>query len=96
MRKKTCSLALLLVLAMGQTAHADWFSDLTDNLHTNSPTAWEGQKRGYFTGGGFNLRTQTSREPLLTVQAPRLEADLEKRPALSHLKKRMIIKSSFG
>lgn len=57
-----------------QTARADWFSDLTDNIQSNSPAAWEGQKRGYFTGGGFGLRLKTSRDPLLNFQPPRINA----------------------
>ncbi|WP_459612985.1 conjugal transfer protein TraH [Bilophila wadsworthia] len=55
-------------------AKADWFSDLTDRIQTNSPAAWEGQKRGYYTGGGFGLRLKTSREPLLNIQPPRISA----------------------
>lgn len=74
MRKKIFFLALTLLVLSGQPARADWFSDLTSGIQTNSPAAWEGQKRGYFTGGGFSLRTQTSREPLLNIQAPRISA----------------------
>lgn len=74
MRKKIFCLVLLLLIFSGHPAHADWFSDLTNDIHTNSPAAWEGQKRGYFTGGGFSLRSQTSREPLLNIQAPRVSA----------------------
>lgn len=75
MRKNFLFIALLASLLTSPTlARADWFSNLTDNLHSNSPTAWEGQKRGYFTGGGFSLRVKTSREPLLNLQAPRISA----------------------
>ncbi len=55
-------------------ARADWFSGLIDNLQTNSPSAWEGQKRGYFTGGGMTIRNQASRNPLFNIQPPRINA----------------------
>lgn len=74
MAKKGFCFILLLLLCCAQPAKADWFSDLTDGIHSNSPAAWEGQQRGYFTGGGFSLRTQTTREPLLNIQAPRISA----------------------
>jgi hypothetical protein len=73
-RKRIFYFALLLLICCAQPAKADWFVDLTNGIQTNSPAAWEGQKRGYFTGGGFSLRTQTSREPLLNLQAPRISA----------------------
>lgn len=74
MRAVLCCLTFLFLALWVPPAHADWFSDLTATLHTNSPAAWEGQKRGYFTGGGFSVRTKTSREPLLNIQAPRINA----------------------
>lgn len=72
-----CLLLCLVLWSAGSASRAeaaDWFSNLTNNLHSNSPAAWEGQKRGYFTGGGFGFRVQTSREPLLNLQAPRISA----------------------
>lgn len=76
--RKALLCAFCLYFCMGvmapQQARADWFSELTDNLHSNSQAAWEGQKRGYFTGGGLSLRIKTSREPLLNLQAPRISA----------------------
>ena len=74
MIRKLSILVVLSVVCFTQPAHADWFSELTSELHTNSPAAWEGQKRGYFTGGGFAVRTQASREPLLNIQPPRVNA----------------------
>lgn len=74
MRKGLFCFAFILLMFNGQPAKADWFDDLTSGIQTNSPAAWEGQKRGYFTGGGFSLRTQTSREPLLNIQPPRINA----------------------
>ncbi len=55
-------------------AHADWFSSLTDRIQTNNPAAWEGQQRGYFTGGGVSYRAQTNTVPLVNLQAPRIQA----------------------
>jgi hypothetical protein len=36
-------------------AKADWFSDLTDRIQTNSPAAWEGQNRGRLRPSAQNL-----------------------------------------
>jgi len=73
--KKALSLLLItIVLVPAPAAHADWFSNLTDKIQTNSPTSWEGQKRGYFTGGGMSYRLKTSKTPLLSIQAPRIQA----------------------
>lgn len=73
-RLKIALLFGIILAALCGPAKADWFSDLTDRIQTNSPAAWEGQKRGYFTGGGFGLRLKTSREPLLNIQPPRISA----------------------
>ena len=67
-------LSCVVLAALCGPVRADWFSDLTDRIQTNSPAVWEGQKRGYFTGGGFGVRLKTSREPLLNIQPPRISA----------------------
>ncbi len=60
--------------AYAEHAHADWFSSLTDRIQTNNPAAWEGQQRGYFTGGGVSYRAQTNTTPLVNLQVPRIQA----------------------
>lgn len=62
------------ILGSSPLARADWFSELTESIQTNSPSAWEGQKRGYFTGGGMSYRVQTNTVPFVSLQVPRIQA----------------------
>lgn len=55
-------------------AASDWFGSLINSIETNSPAAWEGQKRGYFTGGGISIRNKASNNSLFNIQTPRVQA----------------------
>lgn len=63
-----------VVISPASYAASDWFGSLINNIQTNSPAAWEGQKRGYFTGGGISIRNKASNNSLFNIQAPRVQA----------------------
>lgn len=78
MKKKTnkwlkCLTAGVLAVAVfAQTATAGWVDDWMTN--STSPGSFAGEKRGYFTGGGFSARWRTGTEPLVTVTSPSFKA----------------------
>jgi len=68
------SMVMVLCLSLVAPAQASWFDDFSEDVHINEPSAWEGQKRGYFVGGGLSYRVNANKEPLFNVQPPRISA----------------------
>ncbi len=62
-------LALLPVQAFAGFAD-DWLANST----INSPSYFEGQKRGYVSAGGFSARWKTNNDYLVSVTPPRIKA----------------------
>ena len=52
---------------------AGWVDDWIDQKVETSPGYFEGQKRGYYTGGGFSARWNLQNDYLWSVTPPRLK-----------------------
>ena len=53
---------------------AGWVDDWLQQKTETSPGYFEGQKRGYFTGGSFSARWQQSNDYLFTAMPPKIKA----------------------
>ena len=67
-------IGLALGIFIGTIAHAGFIDDWITARSETSPGYFEGQKRGYFTGGSFSARWPMNNDHLLSVQAPRIKA----------------------
>lgn len=65
--------AALLIAATPGAATAGWVDDWVDQRVETSPGYFEGQKRGYYTGGGFSARWNLRNDYLWSVTPPRLK-----------------------
>lgn len=64
----------IIYIDYSSNVYANWFDSMVGSIQTNSPNAWEGQQRGYFTGGGFSYRAKTGRHPFFQITPPRINA----------------------
>lgn len=67
----------LLILALSLAASAlsaGWVDDWVDNMAETPSGTFEGQKRNYWTGGGFQARWRTSSDYPLSVSLPRVKS----------------------
>jgi conjugative transfer pilus assembly protein TraH len=64
---------LLLGLLIGTVARAGFVDDWITQKAETSPGYFEGQKRGYFTGGSFSARWPQTRDYLMSFEPPRLK-----------------------
>jgi conjugative transfer pilus assembly protein TraH len=55
------------------TAGANWVDDWVSATAGGGPMYFEGQKRGYYSGGGFSARWGSTVDPLLTITAPKMK-----------------------
>ncbi len=67
------ALALILGLIVGTLARAGFVDDWITQHAETSPGYFEGQKRGYFTGGSFSARWPQTKDYLVSVEPPRLQ-----------------------
>ncbi len=67
------ALALILGLIVGTFARAGFVDDWITQHTETSPGYFEGQKRGYFTGGSFSARWPQTKDYLVSVEPPRLQ-----------------------
>ena len=65
--------ALLVGLLIGTIARAGFVDDWITQKSETSPGYFEGQKRGYFTGGSFSARWPQTRDYLASFEPPRLK-----------------------
>jgi len=65
--------ALLVGLLVGTIARAGFVDDWITQKSETSPGYFEGQKRGYFTGGSFSARWPQTRDYLASFEPPRLK-----------------------
>lgn len=81
-RKTTRLRSRLIVLTAGlllglngtmEMARAGWVDDWVDQKTENSPGYFEGQKRGYYNGGGFSARWNLQNDYLWSVTPPKLK-----------------------
>ena len=54
-------------------AEANWVDDWVSATSGGGPMYFEGQKRGYYSGGGFSARWGSTVDPLLTITAPKMK-----------------------
>ena len=71
----TMMIFIFQFLALIDTANADWVDDWVSQKTETSPGYFEGQKRGYLTGGAFSVRfaPQTNTN-LFSVNAPSIKS----------------------
>jgi len=71
------AIALLLLASLAASAPggatAGWVDDWVAQKTETSPGYFEGQKRGYYTGGGFSARWNLQNDYLWSVTAPKLK-----------------------
>ncbi|MDO3377160.1 conjugal transfer protein TraH [Geoalkalibacter halelectricus] len=65
--------ALCLGLCPPAPAFAGWVDDWIDQRTEIAPGYFEGQKRGYYTAGGFSARWNLQKDYLWSVSPPRLK-----------------------
>lgn len=63
---------MMTVLSTASYA-SDWTRNWLDNAVYDAPSSYHGQKRGYYSGGSFNVRLDQSTEFPISVQAPKLK-----------------------
>ncbi len=74
MKHLICSVILIFLLLSPYPAHSGYIDDWVAQRTETSPGYFEGQKRGYFNGGGFSARLYTSNDYLLSVTPPKIKA----------------------
>ncbi|MFY9270813.1 MAG: conjugal transfer protein TraH [Candidatus Manganitrophaceae bacterium] len=70
----TKSIVLLAMMFIPISTQAGWVDDWLDQKTETSPGYFEGQKRGFVTGGGFSARWYQSNDYLATVTPPRIKS----------------------
>ena len=55
------------------TADANWVDDWVSATSGGGPMYFEGQKRGFYSGGGFSARWGSTVDPLVTITAPKMK-----------------------
>src|ERR1700682_191578 len=80
-RKAIVSLSLIIGLMSSSTAQAGLQQQLDDLVNslgvmsdTTRPGTYEGQTRGYLTGGGMSLRFPQDRLDLVSINLPKIRA----------------------
>jgi len=69
------TLALTITsLMFASTVHAGWTKDWFDSSTKSGAGSFQGQQRGYYSGGHFSGRFTMSNDPLLTISMPRIRA----------------------
>ncbi len=66
--------ALTLVISSVYKSNAGWIDDWVSQKVYSGPNYYQGQQRGYFSGGSFSARWPVKKDYLLTVQPPRIKA----------------------
>ena len=67
-------LFLLPILMHSIPLHAEtWFEAYTSDGNVSNTSAFETQKRGYFSGGGFGTRFDAESQPLVTMTPPKFD-----------------------
>ena len=69
---KACAVTALLTCPVSAFA-TGWVDDWVTQKTATSGSYFEGQKRGYYSGGSFNTRFPTSNDFLVTVEPPRVK-----------------------
>jgi conjugative transfer pilus assembly protein TraH len=74
-KKRIIAIAMAAALAALPTnGLGSWMDDWFDQKVSQSPSYFEGQKRGYLQGGSFSARWPTHTDSLMTVQPPTIKA----------------------
>lgn len=68
------ALTIFLLVITVSYSDAGFVDDWIDQSTTTAPGYFEGQKRGYVTGGSFSARLQTSNDYLFTVTPPKIKS----------------------
>jgi conjugative transfer pilus assembly protein TraH len=65
--------ALVVTLCFSSISGAsDWVDDWFDNAVYDKPTSFNGQKRGYYSAGGFSARVNTTTDYPVSITPPKL------------------------
>jgi conjugative transfer pilus assembly protein TraH len=68
-------LVFMMVMLCTTQAQADsWLDDWVDAKTVTSPGYYQGQTRGYFTGGSYQARWHMNNESIIDFQPPRIES----------------------
>lgn len=70
---KICAVTMLLALPVSASA-AGWVDDWVDQKTASSGSHFEGQKRGYYSGGSFNARFPSGNDFPVTMEMPRVKS----------------------
>ena len=68
------TVGVLITLSPLNVYAGGWVDSWLDQQNTTPAGHFEGQKRGYWTGGSFSGRVHTSKDYLVTVMPPRVSA----------------------
>jgi len=68
------TLVMVFLIASVLSVHAGWVDSWLDQRTETPAGHFEGQKRGYWTGGSFSGRVHTSRDYLVTAMPPKISA----------------------
>jgi conjugative transfer pilus assembly protein TraH len=64
----------VLLIFIATPSFAGWVDDWVDQKAVSSPGYFEGQKRGYYNGGGFSARWNLQNDYLWSVTPPRVRS----------------------
>jgi conjugative transfer pilus assembly protein TraH len=73
MKKLTITTVSILIMNTNTLA-GGWMDDWVDQSTHSGPNYFQGQQRGYFTGGSYSARLKSKQEYLFSIQKPRLQA----------------------
>lgn len=72
--KKLCITLVVAIVPGTNALAASWLDDWVISKTVTSPGYYQGQTRGYFSGGSFQARWKMSNENLIDFQPPRVAA----------------------
>ena len=94
------SLAVALLSMQTTASFAGWMDDWVSSKTSSGPSAFEGQARGYASGGSFSARWPSRTDYPISVQAPRFSVGCGgidfNLGSLSFLKPEMLVKKLQG
>lgn len=70
---KVCAVSALLTFQVSSAFATGWVDDWVTQKTATSGSYFEGQKRGYYSGGSFSARFPNSNDFLVTMEAPRVK-----------------------
>lgn len=73
-RKVIKTLLFSIVTIIATLSNSGWIDDWVDQSSSSGPNYFQGQQRGYFSGGSYSMRYINKQDYLFSIQKPRLKS----------------------